>query len=664
MKLTANRKFRFALGLSSLTAMAIASVLWQRHETQFPAMNLLSPTKKSLPSGELSPDKVATLLAESTIQPLSSRTNPVEEPPLPDGITPPLDLDALGYGSSKFIANTKWATIRFVGDNPAGAGLTGAELNRAQIDALGTRRDTVPVVTTAQTIDEMMEQYFVPLLKTLPRGEDILSKIKIQGAYFAPGNESITERDNAFVVGVQSLYIYSNSCFDKTSANSCSPLGFSAGHDPTIIGHELAHAIFNHIRDERSLEGWQWFAVNEGYADFLSASYFGDPVLGRIWRVSRPSGARYLRRLLDTPTTNDPKALEEGHAFGSVWSSALWRSRNRIVSTFKVKPFDFDRVVLMSINFLGETTKTKLGDAASAVLKATDVLGYSDWKDVLLEEFKKGEVELARGVKLSTATGEVVEVQQGGIKCGQVSAHLQASSKGQTERRSALAILLLPGLLLLGRLKRRKVASTAILVTFSGWIQGCQLSSLWKNPETKPGGLAIVYLCNMNTLKDGTPILPLQRTISFTFTDSTPTDSKTEQIFAGDERFENAESSLLLLVDKSSMRIDQFRRRDGSLFQLNLGQKYFSTEDALAVQNMRLSSIIIEGAGRAWRKENDQSQTTPSAATKTAINFDVTGSPATATIKPEITGARGFGPLPEEINLDGQPLCRYQKTTR
>lgn len=659
----------FAVAL--IAAAATVFTLWLPDvNRKMQAISLLPPAKKLGNQGELTPDKIAGLLSESPLQPISSSEGVVSEPDVPSGVSLPPDVDILGYGQSQFLVDTRWSTIRYVGETPAGAGYTGSELNRRQRDALGTVHDSIPVITTAQTIHEMMEQYFAPLLRSLPRGDDILSRIKVQGAYFSPRSRYITEtdseRDNAFIVGVQSLYIYPNSCFDKANSVVCSPIGYSAGHDPTIIGHELAHVIFNHVRDERSLEGWQWFAVNEGYADYFSASYFGDPVLGRIWRVSRPSGARYLRRLLDTPTTNDPKALEEGHAFGSVWSSALWRSRNRIVTNFKVATSDFDRVILMSINFLGESTKTKLGDAAAAVLKAAEILGHSDWKATLLEEFSKSEVELARGVKISAAKGEVIEAEQGGIRCGQIS--VQSNARGQrTALPSAAYLLLLAPLLALlsgnRRLRKGKWISLCVLI-FLPLLQGCQLSSLWKTPESQPSGLAIIYQCNLSALRDGTPLLPVQRTLSLTFAETAPADVRNEQIFVGDERYENADSALLLIVDKASLRIDQFRKRDGSLFQLYLGQKYLNSEDALAMQNMRLASIIIEGAARAWKNESNQNKPSASSTSRNAVSFDITGSPATATISPEITGARGFGPLASEVNLNGTSLCTYQKTTR
>lgn len=671
MKKQTQRSLLAIVGISTTFAAALILLKINKNESfHLPAIRMLPAAKRLGIQGELSPEKISSLLADSTYQPTSSVDSPISEPEIPVGIDTPNDIDQLGYGKSKFLIDSKWATIRFIGENPAGAGLVGTELNRAQTAALGSRHDTIPVTTAIHTINEMMNEYFAPLLKTLPRGEEVLSRIKVQGAYFSPSantsNEASAERDNAFIVGLQSLYIHPTSCFDKTQESTCSPIAYSAGHDPTIIGHELSHVIFNHIRSEKSLEGWQWFAVNEGYADFFSASYFGDPMLGRVWRVSRPSGSRYLRSLLDTPTTNDPKLLEEGHAFGLIWSSALWRARNQVISVFKAKPSDYDRVILMSINFLGESTKTKLGDAAAAVLKAADVLGYSAWKTLLVEEFRKSEVELARGQKLSPAAGSPIESANSGVTCGSIGnlSNPRNRSHGPEQKTPGS----LPGIMLIFPIAallfisiRGKVKK--ILLTVSCiFLEGCNLTSLWKDSEQKPSGLTIVYDCKLEGLRDGTPRLPNQRTLSFIFANTAPAEQTVEQIFVGDERFENAVSSLLLVVDKSSMRIDQIRKRDGSLFQMDLRQKYFAPEDALAVQNMRLASIIIEGAGRALQKATKPGSNAAGTLSKQAVRFDITGIPASATINQDLIGARGFGPLANEVTVNGTSLCKHQQT--
>ncbi|MEY2988322.1 MAG: hypothetical protein RJB13_1843, partial [Pseudomonadota bacterium] len=562
------------------------------------------------------------------------------------------------------LIDSRWATIRYLGDNPAGVGLTGIQLNEAQTAALGRINDTIPVVTITETINEMMDDYFAPLLRTLPRGQEILSRIKVQGAYFSPEynriHSSQTERDNAYVVGLQSLFVYPNSCFDRTDANTCNPKGFSAGHDPSIIAHELGHVIFNHLRDGQSLEGWQWFAVNEGYADYFSAAHSGNPVLGRIWRASRTSGTKYLRRLLDSPTLNDPTVADEGHAFSLVWSSALWRARLNIEKKFGTDPRDFDRIVLLSINFLGESTKTRLGDAAAAVFKAVDVLGKGIWKDILRIEFDAAEIDLARGTVLNPAVGMPLNKSMKSSDCGVISNQSNARSNPLS-----MLLIIIPTIAV-WLVSKKRYRNTFIILLLILVNQGCMLFSKKNEQNNTDQKKSILYQCDLRALKDGTPVTQSLRKLTFLFSASNVNNqiSKTEQIFVGDERYENAESSLLLIVDKEKMRIDQIRRRDGQLFQMNLSQKYVSSEEALAVQNARLSAIVIEGAGRAILSQNSRGSFNSDSPFSPAVKFDYNGLNLSAVSDAQPTGLNGFSPIAKEIYIDGALLCQLNALTK
>jgi hypothetical protein len=132
----------------------------------------------------------------------------------------------------------------------------------------------------------------------------------------------------------------------------------------------------------------------------------------------------------------------------------------------------------------------------------------------------------------------------------------------------------------------------------------------------------------------------------------------------GDERYENAESSLLLIVDKEKMRIDQIRRRDGQLFQMNLSQKYVSSEEALAVQNARLSAIVIEGAGRAILSQNSRGSFNSDSPFSPAVKFDYNGLNLSAVSDAQPTGLNGFSPIAKEIYIDGALLCQLNALTK
>ena len=321
----------------------------------------------------------------------------VPEPPLPPGVAVPTDLEQLGYGRASLIAHSKWSTIRYLGERPAGYGLEHGAVQAAQRLALGNPNDVLPVATSAAVIHAMMEEYFAPLLSELPGGQAIAQGIHVQGAYvsptFNPHDGYRIDFDNAFVVGLQSLYIYPSSCYHRPNPTICTPPFLSTGHDATVIGHELGHVVFNAIRHAKSPKGFQWFAVNEGYADFFSASFFETPLVGQTWQ-SNQVHAPYLRRLLDNPHTRDEKVLASAHAFSVVWSSLLWRMKTRLEGTSLASARAFDKAVLFSIFHLGEGGGSQLGDAATALLKATYQLGFMNWDSIMREEIARSKIEL------------------------------------------------------------------------------------------------------------------------------------------------------------------------------------------------------------------------------------------------------------------------------
>jgi hypothetical protein len=341
---------------------------------------------------------------------VSSATEFVAEPPALPGITPVGDLEDLGYGKTKFLADSRWATIRYVsstsgnGTTPAGAGLAVAAQNEAQIAAIGKKNDSIPVVTAALTITKIMDEYFVPLLEQLPNGTSILSAFKIQGAYFAPdyiAPNGSRQRDNAFMVGLQSLQLWPSSCFENSQSAECKPPYMSTGHDPTVIGHEVAHAVFNHLRGGRSLDGFQWNAVNEGYADYFAGSYYAEPRIGRTWKVAGIN-TQHLRTIDGKPTAENAELITEAHKFSTVWSSTLWRIRNRLIAQKKAPLPSIDSMILYSIAYLGETASIRLGDAGIALLKSAEATNHTDWKSIVREELSAAEIALSQASSTSS----------------------------------------------------------------------------------------------------------------------------------------------------------------------------------------------------------------------------------------------------------------------
>ena len=110
----------------------------------------LRPAKDLFPGDkDFVPVDVAKLLETVSVKIISPSSGAAPEPEIPEGIAAPLDPDAIGFGKSTLLVDSRWATVRYLGEAPAGRGLSGAELDAAQKSALGKKDDTIPVVTAA-----------------------------------------------------------------------------------------------------------------------------------------------------------------------------------------------------------------------------------------------------------------------------------------------------------------------------------------------------------------------------------------------------------------------------------------------------------------------------------------------------------------------------------
>lgn len=644
---------RFSI-LLLLVCVAIAlgaGLLLSSRSLRMSAM-VLAPSNSKYPDHiQIKPEDVKSLLRKSSIEPLSDTGDFVEEPPLPPGHEFPGDSHKLGVGTSYFLVDTKWATVRYVGQKPAGAGLTGEALNKAQIDAFGTANDSTPVVTAATTINDMMENYFVPLIQSLPGMAHILDAIKVQGAYYAPGFRSTdgsqVGRDNAYVIGLQSLHIYPNSCFDNPRDTSCAQPFFSTGHDPTVMGHELGHVIFNHLRRQKALDGFQWFSVNEGYADYFSASYFSEPVLGRIWRVTRASNP-YLRRLLDSPKALEEVQSQDAHRFSVVWSSALWRARETLSKRFKVTPKEIDRAVLLSIVFLGETQKTRLGDAATAVLKACEFLGHGDWKAVYRDEFKRAAIDFAAmdNVRLIREGDDIPPdedvSQPAGAQCGVVGSK---PSQGGSSFFLILPLILVP---LLNR-RARLLAACALAFASSA---SCIFQD--KRATAKPPGQALAFSCYLDAIDgDSTPSSSGSTKMQRVFLTAVHHSDIAAQILVSDERFERSEAAVIFIVDRQSKRIDQVRNRDGKPFESSLVPTDVTLDVAKAYKHIKVGTFLLDHAVQAIAAAKE------GAGAQGGVGFIFENRKFFASRESAASSEFPYGPIPKYVDRNGQNICRY-----
>lgn len=131
-------------------------------------------------------------------------------------------------------------------------------------------------------------------------------------------------------------------------------------HSSDAIVHEYAHAIIDSL-SPLSMQGLPWF-LQEGWADYLAASYNNDPYIGE-W-INQDSFRGYRRSLVEAisaedlwPANNlrandgisDSVYLQTRDYYNSMrWSGFLWRLRERIAYIGQLNDFDAEKARQLS----------------------------------------------------------------------------------------------------------------------------------------------------------------------------------------------------------------------------------------------------------------------------------------------------------------------------
>lgn len=169
-------------------------------------------------------------------------------------------------------------------------------------------------------------------------------------------------------------------------------------YDGDLVYHEVAHAAIDALSGEdiyldgsRALPhavGNDPAALNEGLADFLSAAFSGDPVLGEY--VEQYAG---LGRRLDHDLGCPQTLVGERHLDGRAWAAALyslWEQHGdpfyaAVLDTAAALPSDADFAEASAI--LQDMVGARIGSAAALDVEATmEARGLLDCRRVLAPE--------------------------------------------------------------------------------------------------------------------------------------------------------------------------------------------------------------------------------------------------------------------------------------
>lgn len=139
--------------------------------------------------------------------------------------------------------------------------------------------------------------------------------------------------------------------------------GWETAWDSDVVFHEYAHAVvYDYVGGS---SGATFRALNEGFADYFSASFLDDPDVGEWFARMAALRTPWLRTVRNSNYWPQYVVGEE-HIDGNVWSGALWEVRTLL------GPEKTDRIALGCLAQL--TGNAEFYDAALTAIIAADTL--------------------------------------------------------------------------------------------------------------------------------------------------------------------------------------------------------------------------------------------------------------------------------------------------
>jgi hypothetical protein len=209
----------------------------------------------------------------------------------------------------------------------------------------------------------------------------------IQSLGFNPKNEKGVNAEPQNVVTTR-VETYDNSFYQPgNDVIVYGTGGVDDAEDAEVIVHEYGHAI-----QDAQVPGWgsahEGGSMGEGWGDFLAAAYyartskgFGDTCVAEWDSTSYSSTTPPCLRRTDSKKQYPDDMKNEVHADGELWSSYLWRLRDKLGKTAVQRSDNVLRLVLTSHELL--TAQAGFGDAITALRAAAKALKHPEWAKVI-----------------------------------------------------------------------------------------------------------------------------------------------------------------------------------------------------------------------------------------------------------------------------------------
>ena len=188
----------------------------------------------------------------------------------------------------------------------------------------------------------------------------------------------------------------------------CASLAFGQGardfgYDGDVVYHEFGHAITDVTADfapfDLDLQGVLYDAgsLNEGTADYFSATLTGDPNMADYFVGAGPGAGEGSLRNLDNDLVCGADLVGEVHADGRIWAGTLWEIRTAI-GAIKADALVFATLVELP----SDATLAVAGTALIDTAEVLDTLDNDDREAVERIANARGLIDCSRVIEIES----------------------------------------------------------------------------------------------------------------------------------------------------------------------------------------------------------------------------------------------------------------------
>lgn len=228
--------------------------------------------------------------------------------------------------------------------------------------------------------------------------------------YYEKCSESANRNNAAYDFNSDELIFWS-----RQDKEACKPA--HTGADPSVIYHEVTHALIYKLTRFKKETSFSWFAIHEGIADYVAASMLDSAEIGKVLlsecknvnvKYVNDKGPGFYLRTLENEISiieddKQPYTYRDPHVLGLSLASILWKIRNKIIESvgdINLGGSIADHIVLLSLIEMRGSLKPYLEIFYQGLLDSERYLFAEKYRPIIVASFKeKGFLDDKGGIK-------------------------------------------------------------------------------------------------------------------------------------------------------------------------------------------------------------------------------------------------------------------------